>query len=165
MHLLLRQSERDDGWFWSSMTFLLYARLELDAEEQHLFEKYGLHDVVIYDSNQRTQHAHTAHEKYQASIDASDSVPLFPALNEIHTALGNFFASVWYLGSGATHEVISALSLRISIQSLIDGQHVESQSLDEILTVGNSICASAEHLANYFTVAVTFDGREQLHEY
>jgi hypothetical protein len=165
MHLLLRRSQRDDGWVWSSMTFLLDARLDLDAEEQHLFEKYQLYGVAVYDSDARVQHAHSAMESYASSEKSADAVPLFPAVDEIHIALGNAFASIWHLGAGITHDIMSTLSLQISLGSLVGGQHIESQDLEELLSVAANIHSAVGYLANYLNVALTFDGREELTEH
>ena len=165
MHLLLRRSQRDDGWIWSSITFQLDARLDLDGEELHLFEKYQLYDLAVYDSDARVQHAHSAMESYVSSEQSADAVPLFPAADEIHIALGNAFASIWHLGAGITHNIMSTLSLQITLGSLVAGQHIESQDLDEVLSVAANIHSAVEYLANYLNVALTFDGREELDEY
>jgi hypothetical protein len=147
------------------MTFLLDARLDLTPEEEELFEKYRLYDVVVYDSDARTQHAYSAAESYQASAAAAEAVPLFPATNEMHIALGNFFASLWHLGAGATHSFISTISAQINLGTLVAGQHLESESLEEIVTVAARIRDAADYLAAYLNVALTFDGREDLSEH
>lgn len=164
MHLLLRRSQRDDGWIWSAMTFLLDARLELDEEETELFTKYKLYDLAVYDSDARIQHLHSAGESYQASVERAEAVPLFPDLSQIHTVLGNVFASIWHLGAGTTHQVASALSFHITLGSLAQGQHMESESLEEILTVADNIRQAVQYLATYLDVALTFDGRDELDE-
>jgi hypothetical protein len=165
MHLLIARNQRDDGWIWSSMTFLLDVRLDLTDEEQELFDKYGLYDVVIYDSDARVQHAYSAIESYEASAEAGEAVPLFPAVEELHTALGNAFVSFWHLGAGATHSLLSMASLRITLGTLVSGQHLESESLEEILAVASEVGGATQYLAAYFDLALTFDGREDLSEY
>ena len=165
MHLLFRRSQRDDGWIWSPMTFLLDARLDLDAEELHLFDKYRLYDLAVYDSDARVQQAHSAIESYASSVESAEAVPLFPDIGQIHVALGNAFASIWHLGAGVTHDIMSTLSLRITLGSLVAGQHVESQDLEELLSVAANIRSAVEYLAAYLDVALTFDGREELVEH
>ena len=49
--------------------------------------------------------------------------------------------------------------------SLLEGKHLESGSLEEMLAVSDNIRGSVEYLANYLQVALTFDGREELDEY
>src|ERR1700730_9455569 len=68
MLLLVRRSQRDDGWIATSMTFVLYAQLDLNREEEHLFDKYRLHDRVVYNSEPFLQHLEAADE-HRAEID------------------------------------------------------------------------------------------------
>lgn len=147
------------------MTFLLDARLDLTAEEQELFERYRLAGVVVYDSDARVQHAYSAAERYEAAADAAQAVPIFPAFEEMHIALGNAAASFWHLGAGLSHSFVSALSLQVTLESLASGIHLESASLEETLSVERAITASVQYLADYFHLALTFDGREELSEF
>lgn len=162
MHLLIRRMQRDDGWLFTSMTFLVDARLDLSPDEHELFQKYRLHDLVLYDSDDRVQHAYSAGESYQASASAADAVPLFPEIHEIHTVLGNFLASLWHAGAGATHSLLSALSLQVTLGTLVAGQHCETGSLEEIVAVEKAIVAGVEYLATYLDLALTYDGSEEL---
>ena len=79
--------------------------------------------------------------------------------------LGELSSAIWNTGAAATHLAISYLSLRITLGTLIDGQHVESQDLGELLNVETNITEAVRYLANYLNIAVTFDGREELDEY
>src|SRR5262249_38151174 len=99
---------------------------------------------------------------YQKSADA---IPLLPDVNQLHTVLGNFFASLWHLGVGLTHSLLFTTSLRITLGSLVNGQHFETESLEELLAVEDAIGNAVEYFANYLNLAVTFDGREELREY
>jgi hypothetical protein len=162
MYLLLRTSQRDDGWIWSSMTFILEARLDLDAEEEQLFEKYRLYDLAVYDGDAREQYQHQAQQSYEAQQEAANAPFLF---EEAHVILSNFFASLWHFGAAATYSVLAAMSFKITLQTLADGQDIESQSLEEIITIRNLIKESVEYLASYFELALTFDGREELSEW
>ena len=147
------------------MTFILEARLDLDEEEQELFEKYRLYEVAVYDSDAREQYAHSAQEHYQSTVKRADAVSIFPPIEELHYSLGNAFASYWHFSAGLTYSLLSAAAFHITLRSLADGQDMESQNLEEILAVSNMIRQSVQYLADYFTLALTFDGRETLHEY
>ncbi len=165
MHLLLRRSQRDDGWIWSSITFLLDARLDLAPEELELFHKYNLYDFVVYDSDPRVQHAHSAGERFDAAAKPMTPVPWEPSLGDLATAFGEIGASLWHVAAGTTHGLFSMIALQITLGSLVAGQHFESESLEEILTVANNIQQATEYLATYLDVALTFDGREELSEH
>lgn len=166
MHLLLRRSQRDDGgWVSSSVNFLLDVRLELDAAEQELFERYQLYDLVAYDSNDRVQQLHSALEEYEAAQEPMTPLPWVPSVWELTRAFYEIGQSVWHISAGMSHEVTAALSLQITLGTLTRGQHLESESLEEILNVAANIKASVEYLGTYLDIAVTFDGREDLIEY
>lgn len=154
MHLLLRRSQSDDGLIWSSVTFMLDARLELSPEEEHLFSKYNLHSLVVYDSDAYMYHADAAYERF----DNATKVPLWePSFTELASSL-------WDNVAGLAHGVMTALSLRITLGDLIDGTHVECEALEQILVAEKNIVQAAQYLADYFAVALTFDGGEELRE-
>lgn len=147
------------------MTFILDARIDLTPDERQLFDRYALHDTVVYDSDARSQHQYSAADNYLSAAEHAETVPLLPELHQIPMVLGNAFASIWYLSMGGVHDVLTQMSLRITLASLLEGQHLESGSLEEMLAVSDNIRASVEYLANYLQVALTFDGREELDEY
>jgi hypothetical protein len=172
MHLLLRKSQRDDGWLWSSVVFILEARVELTPDEEELFERYQLADVVVYDSENRAYYAEASAESYLASSESFGSVPILirgtsaeQVASEIASIIGGIAAGFWHLGEGMAYHAASALSLRITIGSLVEGHYLESESLEEVLALSGTIKASVEYLAAYFSLALTFDGREELDEY
>ena len=134
--------------------FMLDARLDLSAEEAHLFAKYNLHSFVIYDSDAYTQHADAAYEHF----DNATKVPLWePSFTELATSLWNNVA-------GIAHGVMTAMSLRITFGDLIAGSHVECEDLGQILLAEKNIAQAAEYLADHLAVALTFDGSEELRE-
>ena len=136
------------------MMFLLDARLELSPEEQHLFEKYNLYSLVVYDSDAYVHHAETAYQHF----DDASKVPFWePSFSDLTDALWNNVA-------GIAHGIMTALSLRITLAGLVAGEHVECEDLMQILAVEKNIIEAAEFLADYFAVALTFDGREDLRE-
>ena len=151
----LRRSQRDDGLIWSSMIFLLDARLDLTAEEHALFVQYNLHALVVYDSDAHTRHADAAYGHF----DDATKVPLWnPSFIELASSL-------WSNVAGIGHGVMTALSLRVTLADLVAGQHIECEDLEQIVAAEGNIAEAAEYLADYFSVALTFDGREDLREY
>lgn len=165
MHLLLRRTQRDDGWVWSSMTFLLDAQLDLSPDEQELFEKYDLRSVAIYDTDTFVQHTYSAIERYDAASKPPTPMSWEPTPGQLVTAFGDIAASVWNATIGAAHELAALTALRITLGSLADGQHIESESLEEILNVEDNIRQSTQYLASYLQLALSFDGREDLSEH
>src|SRR5262245_44861467 len=133
MHLLIRRSQHDASWFQGtfghSMLFALDARIELTPDEQELFDKYNLGEIAIYDSDARQQHRHAALESYDASDQASANILSESSLE----TLQNTLAAMWHLASGIFHTVVTRLSLQITLGTLIEGIHVETESLEEIM--------------------------------
>lgn len=165
MHLLLRRTQRDDGWISTSMVFMLDAQLGLTAEEHNLFERYDLRDFVVYDSDAFIQHTYSAIERYESAGKPMTPMPWEPTPRDLATTFGEIAASVWNTAVGATHEILSLMTLRVTLGSLADGQHVESANLEEILLVEDNIRQAIEYLASYLQLALTFDGREDLNEF
>jgi hypothetical protein len=149
MHLLIRRHQRDDGWFESSVTFVLYAQLDLSPEELFLFEKYDLAERVVYNSEDFLKHLKAADDyREEAAKDDQDLVSIYY----------NSFAA---LGQN----IMGTLSLQITLQSLIDGLQTESEDLEEILYIESLIQQSSQFVADYLKLALTFDSSEALHEY
>lgn len=155
MHLLLRRSQRDDGWLTISMVFVLDARLDLSTDERDLFDKYQLRDFVVYDSEPLTRHTDAALDR----LDKATEVPLWePSFYELATSL-------WNNAVGTAHGLMSFLSLRITLGDLLDGQHIECEDLDQLLIAEENITAAAKFMADYFQVALSYDGAEELRDY
>lgn len=149
MHLLIRRTQRDDGWIASSITFILYAQLDLSEEEQFQFEKYDLYTRVVYNSEDFVEHLEAA-DKYREKAAEPET--------ELSEIVRNSFAALY-------HNILGRAALQLSVQSLADGIRIESQELDEILRIERIIQEAAFNLAAYIDVALTFDGQEQLDEY
>lgn len=172
MQLLLRKSQRDDGWIRSSITFALDVQLDLSPDEAELFERYDLAETVVYDSENRAYFDEASAQSYLASSESFGSVPILISTKgteqvaaEVGAALGNIASGLWHLGSGIAYETASALSLRLTLGSLVEGHHLESESLEELAALAITIRKSVEYLASYFSLALTFDGKEDLREF
>ena len=154
MHLLIRRSQRNDGWLWDSILFVLDARLALDAEEEDLFHKYNLGPTVVYDSDAYSQHSDATYQHFNEAT----KVPIWnPSWTEIANSLWNNLA-------GLGHSAMKALSLRITLGDLVAGTHIECEDLQPILIAENQIKQAVHYLADYLQTALTFDGRDDLHE-
>ena len=149
MHLLTRRLQRDDGWFESAMTFVLDAQLDLTPEEKFLFYKYDLAERVIYNSEDFLAHLKAADEhREEAAKDDQD------LLTSTYHSFAAFGENIW-----------GKLSLQLTLQNLLDGAHVESADLEEILYIESLVRQSSEFVADYLKVALTFDSHEELSEY
>jgi hypothetical protein len=135
MQLKLRRTQKTSGMMSKSVVFCLDARLHLTAEEAENVRKYRLGDMVIYNSENK--------KKHMAAV--SDAL------------------STRSLGSvvkGYAHLAMSALSLNITFNKLVEGTHVECKDMDELLGAEEAIEQAAEAAKTYLALAETFDGRE-----
>jgi len=147
MKLLLRRSQRSGGMMSNKVLFALDARAELSPEERSLIEKYALGKLVVYDSEAR--------KKYSESMQGH--------LADAQSASAG--RSLWKTTRGLASLAIAALSLRITVKSLMDGEHVECKDLDELLGAETAITEACKNLKAYLETAVTFDGREEVIEF
>jgi hypothetical protein len=72
--------------------------------------------------------------------------------------------SFFWMGRAGISATAAALSLRITIDSLMSGVHVECKSMGELLEAERAIRDAAQNLRAYLNVARTFDGREEIVE-
>jgi hypothetical protein len=140
------------------VVFVLDARMELTAEELELVRKYRLGDDVIYESSSRKQGkeatlAHLEKTRGGPSLRDSTGAQLLGA--------GNTLYRLARAGISAT---AAALSLRITITSLMSGVHVECKSMAELLGAETAIVEAASNLRSYLETAATFDGQEEIIE-
>ena len=144
MQLKLTRSQRAAGLTGGKIMFGLNARAELSPEEAELVRKYKLGKLVVYDSDARKKHNQSAYGHFD---DAAGG------------------GGLWKNARGLASAAMMALSLRVTVDSLVDGQHIECKELDELLGAEAAIRDACQSLKAYLETAVTFDGREEVVEF
>ncbi len=147
MQLKLKRSQRAGGMLGGKVLFGLDARAELSSEEQSLVSKYGLGKLVVYDSEARKKHGEAAYSHFDDATVASTG------------------RSLWKNARGLASAAMMALSLRITVDSLVGGQHIECKDLDEVLGAESAIMDACKNVKGYLETAKTFDGREEVIEF
>lgn len=153
MQLKLKRSQRAGGIMGGKVLFGLDARAELTPDEQALVRKYNLGKLIVYDSEARKKRAESAYGHFD---DAA------------HTQgyeLSSAGKSLWKNARGLASAAMMALSLRVSVDSLMSGQHIECKELDELLGAEAAILDACKSLKAYLETALTFDGREEVVEF
>lgn len=145
MELKLKRSQRQGGMLGGKVFFAIDARADLTGEEKALVKKYALNKLSLYDSETRKKHA--------AAMERN--------LDDSGYGGGGFMK----LAAGLGRAAMAALSLRITIESLMDGQHIECKDLDEMLGAEAAIREACGILKAYLDTAETFDGREVVIEF
>ncbi len=153
MQLKLKRSQRAGGMLGGKVLFALDARAELSSEEQSLVRKYGLGKLVVYDSEARKKHT-------EAAYDHFDDAAHTPGYSMSSAGRG-----LWSNARGLARAAMMALSLRVTIDSLIGGQHIECKDLDELLGAEGAIREACQNVKAYLETALTFDGREEVVEF
>jgi hypothetical protein len=137
MQLKIQRSQRTTGLVSSKVAFALNARIQLSPQEQELVKKYRLGPMTVYDSETRKKHIDTVAE-------TGRSVGLL---------------------RGIAARAMAALSLHVTIDSLISGQQIETKSLDELMAAEEAIHEACDTVKGYLEVAAKFDNREDVTEY
>jgi hypothetical protein len=148
MQLKLKRTQRAAGLMGGKVMFALDARAELSADESELVRKYGLGKLVVYDSEARKKHNESAYGHFD---DAAGG--------------GGTGRSLWKNARGLASAAMMALSLRVTVDSLVGGQHIECKELDELLGAEGAILNACKNLKAYLETALTFDGREEVLEF
>jgi hypothetical protein len=137
----------------SKVTFALDARADLSPEEKGLVSKYGLGKLVVYDSKARKKHQEASYGHF----DDSFNTPGFSASSAAR--------SLWKNARGIASAAMMALSLRVTIDSLMKGHHIVCEDLDELLGAEAAILNACKNIRAYLDTAQTFDGREEVVEF
>jgi hypothetical protein len=156
MRLKLKRSQRTS--VLGKVIFILDARMELTRDEYGLLRKYRLGNDVIYESSSRQRRK----EQTLAHLEMTKGGP--GLRDSAGTQLLGAAKSFFWLGRAGVSAATAALSLRVTIDSLISGVHVECKSMNELLEAEAAIREAAQNLRGYLDIAVTFDGREEIVE-
>ena len=154
--LKLKRSQRTN--LLGTIIFTLDARIALSAEEQSLVKKYRLDGLVVYDSKAR--------EKYTGAMQAHlemtrEQPPLAADATAQFIGVGK---TLFRLGRASLSASMAALSLRITVEKLLSGVHIECKSMNELLGAEAAIVEAGRNLKSYLETARSFDGREEINE-
>lgn len=128
--------------------FILDARADVSPEVWALIAKYRLGKLVVFDSRARKHNAETAYAHF---TDAS--------------AVQSLGRSLWANARGIASAAKMAFSLRITVNSLISGRHIECKDLGELLSAEGAMDDACKNLRSYIDTALSFNGSEDVSEY
>lgn len=147
MNLKLRRTQRSGGMINKKVFFAVDARVALSAEESDLVQRYALGNTIVYDSEARKQGSAAAQAHF-AEVGSAGAGRM-----------------LWKTARGLASLAASAMTLRITVYGLMNGEHVECKDLDELLGAEAAIMEGCKNLKAYLEAAVTFDGREEVFEF
>lgn len=129
--------------------FILDARADVSPDRLALIQKYKMGNMVVYDSKERAGRSAEAAGHYQDAYVAS------------YSSVGKM---AWQGLKGAAAQALATLALRVTIDSLIKGHHIECKELDELLAAETAMHNACQTLKIYLDTALSFDGRELVFE-
>jgi hypothetical protein len=127
--------------------------------KQFCIQRYKLADTVVYDSKNRQQYSEAAKGHLESTRDQASL--LDSPKNQLVGAAKTFYR----LGRASFSTALGALSLRITVSSLLRGVHIECKSMGELLEGEDAIVTAARNVKQYLETAATFDGREEILEF
>ena len=140
IQLRLCRSQRTSGVISTKIVFVLDARTDLSPHAHALVQKYGLSPMVVYDSQARRKHNETAVAQFDAGAN------------------GHFMTGL----RGFATAALAAMTLRITVGSLMAGHHIECKDLNELIGAEEAIREACTNVRGYLEVAESFDGREEV---
>ncbi len=156
MALKLKRSEHKGAL--GKMIFALDARMEVSSETQALIQKYKLGSHVVYESAKREKYAQAAKGHLENS---HDNTSIFDSPGRQALGIGKSF---YRIARAAISATASALSLRITVDSLIKGHHIECKDMNQLLDAEDEIKQAAINLKGHLQAAGTFTGTEEQFE-
>lgn len=146
----------EEGWFLD--TYCLDVKLDLTDDERALVERHGVGPLVVFDSAQREEYERSVEQHLQASNRAEPG--WFDSFEDI---LSGTAKSFYHIAAAAFDAGLAALTLRLTVRSLIDGTRIEG-SAQEVLAAEHLIRESAEYLKQLLLELAHFDGSEAQYE-
>lgn len=143
IQLKLRRAQKS-GMLGGKPTFTLDVRVELPPDARALVSKYQLGGLVVYDSQARRKQQEAAYSHFDEASQTSTG------------------RSLWKNARGLASAALMALTLRVTVSNLMNGQHIACKDLDELLGAEAAIVEACRNLKAYLETALTFDGREEL---
>ena len=159
MYLKLKRSQRYN--MWGSVIFVLDARMDVPAGARQYIYTYGLGNRLVYESEDRQKHRQRALAHGMASADAAGSMGWTPSVGQIGKSV---LKTAWQLSRAGVSAARTAMALRITINSLLNGVHVECPTMEELLDAEGHIRGAAHSLKAYIDIAKTFCGAEEIVE-
>jgi hypothetical protein len=121
-----------------------------------LIATHNLGSRVIYESSDRQKHA----ENVQAHLaNSHNQTSVFAPPSQQAAGIAKTF---WRLGRAAVSAARASLALRVTVNSLLSGVHVECKSMEELLEAEDAFREAKGNLEGYIAAAQTFVGREEI---
>ena len=132
--MLLRIRRAQKSSMMGSAVFSLDFKADVSKEERTLIDRYKLGKTIVYSSEAFQKNVSTAAAASQGQV--------------------GFLKGMTSLASALL------FNLKISVNDLVDGHHIEMKDLNEMLSAEDQIVQACNNLKAHLAAAKTFDGRE-----
>jgi hypothetical protein len=158
MQLKIKRSQRDG--MMGAVIFCIDARSQLTADEQRAVERHKLGRTILFTS----EGARKARESSQAAGANMRGVSMGGGSldDRLTSIVGSAGESLGHGLKAAAFGAIAAMKLKITVDSLQQGQHIELKNLDEVLGAEEAIMTACQNFKSYLDAAATFDGHEEV---
>jgi len=135
MKLKIARSQKTTGMVSKSVMFQLDARAEFTQEEEALIQKYKIGPQIVYSS-----------ESFKRANDT---------LRAYAGGVGGHL-------SGTISMAMTRLALKVTIDDLKKGVHLELKDLSEAIGAEEAIISGCKAAKEFIDAAEVFDGREEI---
>lgn len=130
--MLLKIKRAQKSSMMGSAIFTIDFAADISKEERALIDKYKLGKTIVYSSEAFQKNASTA-------AATGQSVGILKGAMSLANAL--------------------LFNLKITINDLVDGKHLEMKDLEEMVSAEDQIVKACNNLKGFLAVAKSFDGR------
>ena len=155
MNLKIKKTTKSD--FLGRVVYMIDARLDASTQIRAEISRHRLGGRLVYESDKRQKYLEMA----QHRADQTRAQPRFTASadEQLKGAATTFFR----LGQAIYNRSRAALALKITVDKLLSGIHVECKDVDELGEAEAAIIAAKQNLEGYLDEFSTFDGQEQIY--
>lgn len=132
--MLLKIKRSQKSTMMGTAVFTLDFRAEVSKDERALIDRYKLGKMIVYSSD--------TFQQSLATVRAAGT------------------GQVGFLRGAASLASAILFNLKITVNDLVNGKHVEMKDLDELISAEGQVVQACNNLKNYLEAAVSFDGRE-----
>jgi hypothetical protein len=155
MFLKVKKTTKSD--FLGRIVYMIDARLDASAQIRAQISKHCLGGKLVYESDKRQKYLEMA----QHRAEQTRAQPRFTASAD--EQLKGTATTFFRLGQAIYNRVRAAVELKITVDKLLSGIHVECKDVDELGEAEAAIIAAKQNLEGYLDEFSTFDGREQIY--
>jgi hypothetical protein len=161
MQLKVKRSQRE-ARLGGAVRFCIDVRAEFTSDEERAITRYRLANELLYTSDGAKRAAEGSLLAAEAAKNRGGSIA------GVRNADDFLFSVTETVGHGlksAALGAVAALKLKITVDSLRKGHHIECNTLEEVLGAENALMEACQNMKVYLDTAAMFNGMEVVIEF